>query len=99
MDIQQIIVYLLGAISLYFVGRHVWAEVEGFVRPSKAGGCPGCGGCDAAKAEASKARPAPEMKKTPLVTVSPSRPVDLPEHLAHLRKAPKEPAVKPVENE
>lgn len=87
MDIQQVIALLLGAVALYFAGRHVWAEVEGLVRPSKAGGCPGCGGCDAAMAAEGSDPPDPHGRKTPLVPLQ----TTLPPHLERLRRSKKAP--------
>jgi len=79
MDIQQIIALALGAVALFLVGRHVWAEARGLVNPDEAGGCPGCGMCDAAEAEAT-----PSMNKTPLVSLQ----TKLPPHLQRLRRNP-----------
>lgn len=80
MDIQQLITLVLGVVALYFVGRRVWADLQGFINPSDAGGCPGCGGCDAAMAAESEA-PAP--KKTPLLSMQ----TKLPPHLERLRRS------------
>ena len=82
MDIQQIIALVLGALALYFVGRHVWAEARGLINPEEAGGCPGCGGCDVASFDSSA-----ELKTPPLVPLQ----TTLPSHLQGLRRSPKAP--------
>jgi hypothetical protein len=77
MNAQQIITIGIVAVAAYFLGRHVWGELEGLFRSSKAGHCASCGMCEAG----TKGRAAPEIKTVPLVTLQPA----LPPHLEAIR--------------
>jgi hypothetical protein len=77
MNAQQIITIGIVAVAAYFLGKHVWKEVEGLFRSSKAGHCASCGMCETG----AKGRAAPEIKTVPLVTLQPA----LPPHLESIR--------------
>jgi len=79
MNAQTWITISIVAVAAYFLLRHLWGELEGLFRPSKAGHCASCGMCGTGKTAGT--RPAPEIKSTPLMTVQPK----LPPHLEKLR--------------
>lgn len=79
MDTQTWIAIGIVAVAAWFVGRHLWGELEGLFRSRKAGHCASCNMCETGKAAGT--RPAPEIKSTPPVTLRPN----LPPHLEKLR--------------
>ncbi len=55
MNIQQLLVIALVAISALYVGKHLWESVASIVISNKKeGSCPGCGKCSYAKQEKKK---------------------------------------------
>jgi hypothetical protein len=79
MDTQQIITIALAAVAAYFLLKHVWKDLEGVFRPTKAGHCDSCGMCGTGKTSGTRA--APEIKTRELITLQPK----LPPHLERIR--------------
>lgn len=74
---QWLVIAFVAAASVH-VGRVLWREFRGLLRPDEGDLCPGCGECGG-ESDALKrgARPAPGIRVTPLVQLD-GRPDDEP---------------------